>query len=674
MFSNKNKQRTFDIVHTTFSELPPWLNDIPYAYFEISSNSQRHPIFSKYWMSKKDEINKQAELFLEHKFDLLGSGWVKVEHGMEAICFEGIKFPAQNKIINRITWMKEHINPSNQAQSALIMDMIDHNYDLIDWQIDSKSGYRWNELQWYKDIQYGNILGADIKMPWELGRMQHLVLLALAALYEKDSDLSLAYKYLREFENQVLDFIASNPPRFGTQWMNSMEAAIRASNWLFAYDIFISIGMNFRAEFEEIFRKSIYEHAEHIVNNLEWSSGMRANHYLSNIVGLLIISAYLPVSPESTDWLAFALQELNNEVFNQFYEDGGNFEASTSYHIFSSEMIYWGYWITQNLPQEKVDALKSFKPCKIGNSRKLLPLTEQEFRINDVDNKLIFSEKFEQRLSQIRKFSNSIIDSEGNELQIGDNDSGIFIPFVNKIITQSMFSTDAEGIIENINFPDFGLFIYNKAKYQAIIMCGQIGQNGKGGHSHNDQLSFLLKVNRIPVFVDPGTYVYTAHPKLRNQYRSTSMHNTLSISGLEQNLWYENNKDDLFWIAKNRANAKVINHDDKHFIGEHYGFGPKHKREIEFNDNIIKGHDFSEAKGEKIISFHLHPDLKSTQLSDKSIKIESENEAINLNVRNGKISIEEYFYSPKYGLKQKANVIIIKDFGIEEYWELELYS
>jgi hypothetical protein len=669
-----NKQRILDRDNTTFTELPDWLNDIPYSYFEIFSNAQRHPIFSKYWMSQKDKITNQAELFLEHKFDLLGSGWVKVEQGMESIGFEEIKFPALNKIDNRNTWIKEHINPSNQAQSALIMDMIDHNYDLIDWQIDFKSGYRWNELQWYKDIQYGNILGADIKMPWELGRMQHLVILALTASYEKDSDLTLANKYLREFENQVLDFISTNPPRYGTQWMNAMEAAIRASNWLFAYDIFKSIGMNFRPEFEEIFRESIYEHAVHIVNNLEWSSGMRANHYLSNIVGLLFISAYLPISSESTLWLAFALQELNNEILYQFYGDGGNFEASTSYHIFSAEMIFWGYWIAQYLPPEKIVALKPLKPCKIGNSRKLLSLFEQEFKINDIDNKLIFSEKFEQRLTQIRKYSDSIIDSKGNELQIGDNDSGQFITFLKEILSQSIFSIEAEGIIEHIDFPDFGLYIYNKPKYQAYIRCGQIGQKGKGGHSHNDQLSFLLKVNGFPVFVDPGTYVYTAHPKLRNQYRSTSMHNTLSISGMEQNLWYENSKDDLFWIAKNRAKAKVIKQDDKMFIGEHFGFGEKHSREIKFDENMIKGHDKCEANGEKIISFHLHPGIKHSLFSEKSIKIEAENEAINLNVKNGKISLEEYFYSPEYGIKQKSTVIKIKDFGNEEFWNVEIYS
>ena len=59
--------------------------------------------------------------------------------------------------------------------------------------------------------------------------------------------------YVKEFRNQILDFIASNPPRFGTNWFSTMDVGIRVSNWLVAYDLFKAFGVSFDPEFERIF-------------------------------------------------------------------------------------------------------------------------------------------------------------------------------------------------------------------------------------------------------------------------------------------------------------------------------------------------------------------------------------------------------------------------------------
>ena len=74
----------------------------------------------------------------------------------------------------------------------------DHVFDLlgsgpvplgrtIDWHRDFKSGYRWNPEQCFLDVAHGNQAGVDIKVPWELSRGQHFVLLAQAALLTGDA-------------------------------------------------------------------------------------------------------------------------------------------------------------------------------------------------------------------------------------------------------------------------------------------------------------------------------------------------------------------------------------------------------------------------------------------------------------------------------------------------------
>jgi len=58
---------------------------------------------------------------------------------------------------------------------------------------------------------------------------------------------------------------------------------------------------------------------------------------------------------------------------------------------------------------------------------------------------------------------------------------------------------------------------------------------GKGSHTHNDKLSFVLRVHGQEVFCDSGTGCYTRDLAVRNRFRGTAAHNTLLIDGTEQN-------------------------------------------------------------------------------------------------------------------------------------------
>jgi len=380
----------------------------------------------------RESIRALARLALEHRFDLLGSGWVQVKHGMRCRGLEGNRYdsgpPVQPDRQGR--WLEGRINTRNLARSQQIWQLVDDAYVPIDWHLDFKSGYRWREDTWHADIRFGHRAGADIKVPWELARMQHLPQLAwaYALAVEEEKDFLGAEVYAREFRNQVLDFVATNPPRYGVNWRCTMDVAIRVVNWLVAHDLFRARNAEFDPDFERVFLSSVYEHAVHIVNHLEWSLAFRGNHYLSNVAGLLFAAAYLPCTSETNAWLAWATRDLVAETGEQFHPDGSNFEGSTCYHRLSAEMVVYATALILALPEEKR------RGCLRADCRAHLrpPTRRPSAAAGLFDDPWAAMGAAEpvshlERLERMAEFVVHLTKPHGHMPQIGDNDSGRFL-------------------------------------------------------------------------------------------------------------------------------------------------------------------------------------------------------------------------------------------------------
>lgn len=682
------------------------------------------PLTDKLEKISAEDINlilSLSNLYLHHYFDLLGSGWVQVRYGMKCRGVEGYTYDMSRavNVDSEGKWLKGRINRSNLYESQRIWRLIDNkNYNPIDWQMDFKSGYRWSEKTWYKDIRYGHKRGVDIKVPWELARMQHLPMLAWAYGMAKRNLPGCAppETYLNEFRNQVLDFISTNPPKFGVNWFCTMDVGIREANWLVAFDLFKAFGAEFDQEFMRVFTTSIYEHGKHCINNLEYSAVLRSNHYLSDIAGILFSAAYLPSSSEINRWLSFAVQELITEMGYQFNSDGTNFEGSTSYHRLATEIMLYCSMLCLTLPKEKQAVLK-------------------EHYLNE----FLFPDWYWERLKKTVEFTRNIMKPSGEIPQIGDNDSGRFLkiwPVYDKIkvaeaakkyknlegytdlpegavyldenilnhkhivevgdilFKQGDFSRVSEGLtpeeilIENwmsgktaisVNqhkngaksipylslskagvkgkgpattlplgkgeheeilkggfsseeqvlfdkkeilkdltfkygspsvtifegynlkeglkiypYPDFGLFIYKSPRLYMSVRCGSIGQKGKGGHSHNDQLSIELSINGKDVIKDPGTYLYTPIPEKRNYFRSTKVHFTPFVDGKEQN-----DMAGSFSMRK-KSEAEVLFFNEDAFLGRlKVRGGESIFRYIKIEENKIEIQDFFKGTAER---------------------------------------------------------------------------
>lgn len=456
--------------------------------------------------------------YIEHKFDLLGSGWTDVFYG--TVC-RGLHEYAYSHAAHIAPgkdgyFLKKMINRSNLAESRRIWTLISGDYKPIDWQLDFKSGYRWSGREWYILASKRKSPGADIKVPWELARMQHLPQLALA--FNADDSLSDP-RIQAEFRNQVLDFTATNPPRYGVNWSCAMEVAIRAANLILAWEIFSSKNASFDNEFEAVFQRAIYEHGKHIVSNIEWRSEPRGNHYLANICGLTFIAAWLPSTKETNDWLRYAVLSLIEEVNNQFYSDGGNYEGSTAYHRFSSELVIYTTAVILGLSKYRIDILLEAECNLLKNKssvfRRYISLyqIDPQYR-SEKHDRSIFPSWYFQRIEKMVEFIKLITKNDGTMPQIGDNDNGRFfklIPQYSQIPLSEAKKrySNLEGF-NNSPFSDV-LLIENHIDARHIIAaaCGIVFREDL---AHGLPAAYLTEMHYVRHLARDNNLIRNSHP------------------------------------------------------------------------------------------------------------------------------------------------------------------
>ncbi|MCG6188148.1 heparinase II/III domain-containing protein [Maribellus maritimus] len=416
-FQKSLKKRFPFLIKRKNIELPKNIN-ISNSYFK------NLPIESSY-------INPKVAVYLfemyhSHRFNLLGSGWVKNSYSSESIGTEGICYSMNIDIVTfdkEGEWLKTIIAEKDLKNSKDIWKLIsDEAYIPIDWQKDFKCNFRWNQKLSFDLQRKLTKKGADIKVPWELSRMQHLPQMACFAIAFPE----MKDKIVKEFHHQVLDFLSANPYGMGANWSCPMDVGIRAANLLVSYDLLKKTDTNniLDGQFKSILSQTIYKHGHFIVSHLEYSELVTSNHYLSDICGLLFIAAYLNNSEETNCWLAFSIQEFLKEVNKQFFDDGSNFESSTAYHRLSGELFTYGLALIRGLDDTKKEALHRYNH-KMWKYRPKLEKLENQPWSNGFD----FLEIFDTKLFKALKFSISVTKPNGNIIQIGDNDSGRFFRF-----------------------------------------------------------------------------------------------------------------------------------------------------------------------------------------------------------------------------------------------------
>jgi hypothetical protein len=226
-----------------------------------------------------------------------------------------------------------------------------------------------------------------------------------------------------------------------------------------------------------------------------------------------------------------------------------------------------------------------------------------------------------------------------------------------------VFSRENEHLNGNrlYAYPDFGVFIFKSKTIYLAIRCGSIGQNGNGGHAHNDSLSFELNVIGRDFIVDGGSYLYTPFPNVRNVFRGTKAHNTLILHSHEQNDW----ADGILGLfsMRDKAHARVLKVNNEFFRGEHSGYGPKHDREFILRNSSLIIFDRIDMTLTNEIHFNLSPEVEVVCLGEKgpdefSLEIGNGGVYLTMSLRGfSKVESTSGYYSSGYGRRVKNTLV-----------------
>ena len=189
--------------------------------------------------------------------------------------------------------------------------------------------------------------------------------------------------------------------------------------------------------------------------------------------------------------------------------------------------------------------------------------------------------------------------------------------------------------------------------------AGKVGPDENPGHAHADTLSFELDVGRERVVVNGGTYAYQ-HP-LRNTFRATAAHSTVSLDGAESaEVWggFRVGRRPRHVEMVLQGGATPLPGGDMWVEGRHDGYahvGASHRRKLVLaaDGSRLRGEDeigFRKAARRVKAHFHIHPDVKVRLISDTEAELETARGVrLALRTEGGRLDVRDSRYAPQFG-------------------------
>ncbi len=536
----------------------------------------------------------------------------------------------------------------------------------IDWLVDFKTGIRW-------EPGYGPRLDvadlerpSDVKVPWELSRMQWLIPAAQAFLLTGDE------RYAASVRDLLDEWIAGNPHAETVNWACTMDVAIRAMSWTYFFHVFHDSRAWAEAAFRDRFLCSLFMHGDFTIRHLERSE-VNGNHYTADAAGLVFLGRFFGRGDQPRLWLERGWTILCSELPRQVFPDGIDYEASTAYHRLVLELFLLPalYQTAQGAPPAEDYARRL---CAMAHFSATYARPDGTIPLwGDADDARALP-LGSQALNDHRYLAGVVgLAFETDELLAFHNGSRSEAAWLRGAGPASRLpETPAEP--GTTAFPDGGVYVLRGGGDHVFIDAGPVGLAGRGGHGHNDCLSFDAVLDGTHLVADCGAYIYTASPTWRNHFRGTAAHNTPQVDGEEINRIPES-----LWFLSEDARPEVREFSSENGIDRltaaHSGYRRLHAPLTPVRTFVLdrRRHalavlDSFEGTGDHVISvpYHMAPGLTIREVGHGRFILDARGRQFSLGVDlqpGWDATIEEGWFSPSYGVKVAVACLCLRRAG-----------
>lgn len=502
--------------------------------------------------------------------------------------------------------------------------------DPIDWQLEPIAGKRAPLIHWSRLNYLDADLFGDKKITWELNRHQYFAVLGQAYWLTGDE------RYAETFATHINSWLEQNPPKLGINWASNLEVAFRSISWLWALHYFKQ-SPALSSEMFLTISKFLYINANHLETYL--STYFSPNtHLTGEALGLFYLGTMLPEFKESARWRKTGLRILLEQLDRHVQPDGVYFEQASYYHRYTTDFYLHLRMLLQANHEHMPDQVDT----------KLQQLLDFLMYITRPDGRTpLFGDDDGGRLMKLDdRAANDFRATLATGATVFNRSDYKFVASEAAEETFWLLGADAlarfdqlatkEPASQSKAFAHSGYYVmrdgWTSESNYLFFDCGHHGA-GNCGHAHADALSFELAVKGRTMLIDPGTYTYTAMKEMRDGFRSSAAHNTLTINDASWSIpagpfsWQTIGDSRLHnWISRKRFDYLLGSQHNTDFGAERL----KHFREVLF----LKGdywvlRDYVDTFDLHAIKawFHFDSEVASLRTRGDTIRVMRENGA-----------------------------------------------
>lgn len=538
----------------------------------------------------------------------------------------------------------------------------------VDWHLEPVSGKQTPLVHWSRIDEVETDVTGDKKIVWELNRHQYFMTLGRA--YR----LTLDEKYAATFAKHLAGWMDANPPKLGLNWMSSLEVAFRAISWLWAL-WFFKESEHLTPQLFARALKYLYAHARHLETYLSTYSSPNT-HLTGEALGLFYLGTLLPEFRSAARWQERGHSILVEELERHVLADGVYFERASYYHRYTTDFYTHflilsernGNGAREQLVREKLQGLLDHL-MHITRPDGTTPL------IGDDDGGLLalLDEREANDFRATLATGAALFHRADYRFVAGEAAAATLWLLGGAGLRDFLQLPSQPPAQASRAFPEGGYYVmrdgWTKESNYLLLDCGAHGVFNCG-HAHADALAFELAARGRTLLIDPGTYTYTGSLELRDLFRSSAAHNTLTLDGESSSApagpfsWKQSTHGNtLAWKSEKRFD---------YFAGAHDGYlrlesaPAMHTRSVLFLKHdywIVRDAVLTEGEHRYDLHFHFvagaHPALEK-EAGAQTFAAERGSNAPGLDLyafgASGEWRLEEGWVSSCYGERRPAPV------------------